>query len=140
MPEIIGSARSATTSLRNFPGKIPSGLALFLKNNEGVFIALNGTYVDNTLHTGSDQFFQISRKTTAEFDSKETPFGNFAFAGVQFSSNDVEVTLCRTFYCSKLSLPPFDACYKDFKSKIMELGWIIQIRPDIAFAAVIWIR
>jgi hypothetical protein len=93
-----------------------------------------GTYVDDSLSTGTDDFEEATRKTLSNFDSRQREFDDVTFAGVHIKRNEDSVTLSQGQYISKLSELSADCSFADFRSARARLAWACNTRPDACFA------
>ena len=109
-----------------------SDLSLFTKHVKGRLKGLAGTYVDDSILAGTTGFMQTTSKTAKRFDSKKKVLDNFVFAGIEVSTTEGMFQVHQRKQIEKLDLLPLDATHREFKSKLMSMGWITHTRPDIS--------
>lgn len=107
-------------------------LSLFFKHVNGKLAGLAGTYVDDSMLSGNAKFMDSTAATAKRFESKEKTLDNFVFAGLEVSTTDKGFCLHQRKQVAKLAALPATPSFKDFKSKLMSLGWITHTRPDIS--------
>lgn len=57
--------------------------ASYTKSQDGKFIGIYGSYVDDTLNVGSSEFEELTEKTLHRFESKPRVYDTFDFYGTQ---------------------------------------------------------
>ncbi|PXF39895.1 hypothetical protein BWQ96_10368 [Gracilariopsis chorda] len=107
-------------------------LPLFFKHINGQLAGLAGTYVDDSMLSGSDEFMKSTDVTSQRFEAKPKALDNFVFAGLEISTTDRGLCLHQRKQIGKLTMLPPDAPFSEFKSRLMSLGWITHTRPDIS--------
>ncbi|PXF39432.1 hypothetical protein BWQ96_10885 [Gracilariopsis chorda] len=63
-------------------------LPLFFKHINGQLAGLAGTYVDDSMLSGSDEFMKSTDVTSQRFEAKPKALDNFVFAGLEISTTD----------------------------------------------------
>lgn len=108
--------------------------AMYVKMKDNQLIGLSGTYVDDILRVGSEEFRMIASKTNNEFemdDDKELPC---TFTGFKLEKNeDGVLQLQQHDYLSQITVLPEDASFSDLASTRMKLAWLSHSRPDCLF-------
>ncbi|PXF40018.1 hypothetical protein BWQ96_10274 [Gracilariopsis chorda] len=107
-------------------------LSLFFKHISGQLAGLAGTYVDDSMLSGSDEFMKSTDVTSQRFEAKPKALDNFVFAGLEISTTDRGLCLHQRKQIGELTMLPPDAPFSEFKSRLMSLGWITHTRPDIS--------
>jgi len=67
---------------------IVGDLSIFFKDSSGKLSGLTGTYVDDTLHIGLDEFRRLSQQISERFESREEELDNFTFAGISVQTTN----------------------------------------------------
>ena len=95
---------------------------------------ISGTYVDDLLRAGTENFKQLSSKTNQRFDMKQpsTPPCDFSGFRLQFNIDNIMQT-SQISYMSKLEELESTATFSDFRSMRMKLAWLAHTRPDCLF-------
>lgn len=109
--------------------------ALFFKVIHGQVTGLIGSYVDDTISAGNNDFVELSKLTEHTFDSKQRKYDTFKFSGMEIESlpND-SFRIHQQTFAKKISKLPENCSFSDFRSKRQELAWLVHTRPDIACA------
>jgi Reverse transcriptase (RNA-dependent DNA polymerase) len=113
---------------------ISGDMSLFYKSISKRLQGLNGTYVDDSLLAGNDNFMKLSDKTMQLFESRDREMDNNKFAGVNIVTKSAGFETQQRDYIEKLSILPTEAPFSDFRSKRAQLAWITHTRPDICCA------
>lgn len=87
------------------------------------------TYVDYTMGAGNEGFNRLPQSIGESFDTKTAEFDKFSLAGVYFEQRNGEVVVSQV-----RKARPHDISFTDYKSVLMQLGWLTITRPDISFA------
>lgn len=95
-------------------------------------LGLSGTYVNDLLRCGMNDFFHICEETGRVFDSTPETRKRAKFAGISISQEDDGIYSDMQEYTEKLRLPELsDQTWKTFQSFRAKLAWLIYCRPDI---------
>lgn len=62
------------------------GISLFFKLIQGQLGGLSGTYVDDGIHAGNEDFLKECDKTQEKFKSRARELDNFTFSGIQLET------------------------------------------------------
>lgn len=109
-------------------------LSLFVRRVHGKITGLAGMYVDNSLHAGTYELLEETKKTEAKFKSRGMEMDRFTFAGIEVKTIAEGILLHQQDYATGLKLVPVDASFKLFRSARMQLQWMVHTRPDVACA------
>lgn len=104
----------------------------FYKNLGEELIGLCGTYVDDTLHAGTNEYLKLCEETEKRFKCKPRDYDNFQFSGMEINTKDKGIVIHQKNYLSNIQLIKLDAYYKQFRSTRAKLAWATNSRPDIA--------
>ena len=96
---------------------------------------LAGTYVDDTLFAGDDEFLVHTNKTSNKFDSKSRQFDHIRFAGVYIDHNKDGFLLHQSSYIDRIEELDLNANFEIIRSARAQLTWLVHTRPDICAAA-----
>lgn len=107
-------------------------LSTFFKYIRGRLAGIAGTYVDDCLMTGNDEFRKLTDKTLQRFDSRDRVVDNFTFAGIELETSDDGFLLHQGKQADKLRILPLEATFSQFKSAVMSLAWLCHTRPEIS--------
>lgn len=107
--------------------------ALYINKDKGKLIGLSGTYVDDIMRVGNDQFRKLSKKTNDMFEMAEDEEIPCRFTGFKLERDNGIINLQQSEYLSKLNLMPEDATFADFASMRMRLAWLSHNRPECLF-------
>lgn len=98
-----------------------------------------GTYVDDLLCSGTDEFIMRTKKLRRVIELKEPKESPFVFAGIRVEQGaGFNVTLDQREYINKLELLKKTATFDQFRSTRHKLAWIAGTRPDILAASNIY--
>lgn len=112
-----------------------SDKSLFFKLVQKKLQGLMGTYVDDSLLAGDDEFLKLSEKTIEKFESKEREFDNIRFAGVYIETLENGFRLHQKSYIERLQLLNSNASFEDLRRARAKLSWLIHTRPEVCVAA-----
>lgn len=106
-------------------------LSLFVKHVDSKLVGLTGTYVDDSLWGGNEDFMAFSDKSLKKFESREKEVDNTTFAGVRVKTTNDEFELTQEHYTKKLKILLLDCSFSDFRSLRHQLAWLTHTRPEI---------
>lgn len=114
------------------PFKIDPALYYILCN--GILQGLSGSYVDDLLRCGDDNFRKLSQRTNERFDMAEESILPTEFTGFVLDRDKAgNVFIDQNAYLKKLECLPQDASFSHFRSMRMRLAWLSSSRPDCLF-------
>ena len=94
-------------------------------------IGLNGTYVDDLLRAGTNEFRQLCQKTHRRFETKGDEELPQIFAGFNIARSEQSgYTVDQQFYYKRLEELSPEATFSDFASMRKKLAWLSHTRPD----------
>ena len=111
-----------------------SDAALFYKKLGTELMGLCSTYVDDTLHAGTDEYSDLCKKTETKFKCKNREYDNTQFAGLQIEKATNGFEVHQKQYIQKLNTLNYKSTYSDFRSTRAKLAWTTNTRPDISCA------
>ena len=106
--------------------------SFFFKKARGKLIGLMGTYVDDIISAGSDQFRKDTEVTASKFECKEREYDSFRFAGVYIQKLSEGHLIHQKSYIERLEFLDKNSSYANFRSARARLTWIQHTRPEIA--------
>lgn len=106
-------------------------LSLFTKTEIGSLTGITGSYVDDTLSTGTDGCQENNKLTQQKFESSARDFDNITFAGIQIERWEGVLKLSQPNYAKELSTIPNCSEFDSFSSLRHKLAWIGHTRPDV---------
>lgn len=109
--------------------------SLFFKAIQGELIGAIGVYVYDTIVIGNSNFEKESKLTADKFVSSAQQEDNFKFAGmeIEFHRNG-SFKIHQQSFAIKIDLLPENSTFNEYRSKLHELTWLTQTRPDVLFA------
>lgn len=111
--------------------------ALYVKDGGGDVDGLLGSYVDDMLLGGNEEFQRLTETTLARFESKPREWDNTEFLGVQVRTLTTprrHFTLSQPEYIKLVRIMPTDITYDDFVSVRASFAWLSHSRPDLCTA------
>lgn len=114
--------------------KMIGDMSAFYKHIRGRLAGLAGTYVDDCIMTGSEEFRNLTTKTLETFESRDRVMHNFTFAGIEVETMDDGFLLHQGKQATRIRILPIEATFSQFKSTVMSLAWLGHTRPDISCA------
>ena len=116
--------------------------SLYIKKSNGQLSGLLGSYVDDCLHGGDEEFQDLTEKTLQRFDSRPREWDNVEFLGVsiltRWTENDGINRRCfklgQPEHLSKVLKVPLDISFHRFRSVRASFGWLSHSRPDVCCA------
>lgn len=111
--------------------------ALYVKDGEDDVDGLLGSYVDDMLLGGNEEFQRLTEKTLTHFDSKPREWDNTEFLGVQVRTLTTpwrHFTLSQPEYIKLVRIMPTDITYDEFVSVRASFAWLAHSRPDLCAA------
>lgn len=109
-------------------------LSFFFKVVSGKLQGMIGTYVDDTLCAGTNDFHETSTATERKFESKERKYDSFTFVGIQVDRSEDEYLLHQKRYVNRITELSKDRTFAEFRSQRQALAWPSNTRPDICAA------
>lgn len=126
-----------TNHLRKNLEMVPtfSDPALFFHSIKGEVQGIIGSYVDDTISTGNDDFVESSKTIEKTFESKPREYQNFKFAGMEIETReDGPFRIHQEQFAKRIETVPWNCSFSSFRSKRQELAWLVHTRPDLACA------
>ena len=109
-------------------------ISLFFKVVLDKLCGLSGFFVDDGIHSGTEEFSEESRKIEQKFKATPRETNKFKFAGVQVDRDGDHAFIHQQEYSSHIKPLPTDATFIEFRSSRQKLMWLCNTRPDIACA------
>lgn len=81
----------------------------------------------------ASDFRTLSQLTQSKFKSKSLIQNQFTYAGVYFSVKSGSLTINQPRAALRLETISTACTFREFNSRLMELGWLVQTRPQIAY-------
>lgn len=108
--------------------------ALYCYMFDGALKGLSGSYIDDLLRAGDQDFRKVSKETNKCFEMTEdrklpSEFTDFVF-GIDRNGNFV---VDQNAYMRMLECIPTDATCAHFRAARMKLAWLANSRPDRLF-------
>lgn len=108
--------------------------ALYYLIENDVLIGMIGTYVDDILRCGDNNFKQKAQSTHETFEMDKDEFLPTEFTGFEIKKNSYgEVVISQDHYLKNIFTLTSDASFSDFRSMRMKLSWLSNSRPDCAY-------
>ncbi len=107
--------------------------ALYYYINNGKLKGLSGSYIDDIIRTGDEEFKQMSNKTNRKFEMAADEELPSEFTGFIIKRQNENIFISQSHYLQKLSILPKEASFSDFRSMRMRLAWLSNSRPDCLF-------
>ena len=109
--------------------------SLFYKRLAKRLIGVSGSYFDDIIPVGADEFRRDSSAVTNRaFDTKPSEDTPFVFTGLEATKNELSHSLGQKGYISRLKLLRPDSTFDEYRSMRTKLAWVVHSRPDIACA------
>lgn len=106
--------------------------SFFFKKARGKLLGLMGTYVDDTITSGSETFEKETELTSKKFECKKKEYDNFRFAGIYIRKLSEGYSIHQESYIKRLEYLDSKCTFKQFRSARARLTWIQNSRPEIA--------
>lgn len=110
--------------------------ALYVKHKRNKTIGICGSYVDNSLNAGCQEFEALTKATLAKFESKPKVYDSFDFYGCQIET--IAPRICKVsqrYYIQNLNPAPMCTSFGVFRRYRALFSWIGQTRPDLLYQA-----
>jgi len=108
--------------------------ALYVSTKDGIVNGFSGSYVDDMLRAGNDEFRSNCRKTHASFEMGEEEPIPGPFTGFYLDkADDGSLLQHQRSYLKNLETLPIDADFAAFRSMRMKLAWLAHTRADCMF-------
>jgi len=107
--------------------------SLYFSFRRGELIGINGSYVDDLLRAGTEEFKNDCQITHRFFETSGDDSPPFTFAGFTVNKTSTSLTIDQTFYLKKLECLESDSNFSDFRSMRMRIAWLANTRPDMQF-------
>lgn len=111
--------------------------ALYVKEGDGQTDGLLGSYVDDMLLGGNEDFQRLTESTLTRFDSKPREWDDTEFLGVRIRTllrPARHFTLSQPEYIKLVRTMPIDITYDTFVSTRAAFAWLGHSRPDLCAA------
>ena len=107
--------------------------SLYFSFRRGELIGMNGSYVDDLLRAGTQQFKELCQKTHNSFETSGDDNLPLTFAGLTVSNkHEGFLTTDQTFYLQKLKCIE-SSTFANFVSMPMRFAWLDYTRSDLQF-------
>jgi len=116
---------------------LSSDPALYMRKGVNGLVGLMGTFVDDCLLGGTDEFQTATKTTLRVFEAKPRQMDEMEFVGVQVKTSrrlPRTFTLDQTAYVASLTLLTTGASYERFTSVRAAVAWVGHTRPDLGCA------
>ena len=108
--------------------------ALYHLVPDGTLVGLSGSYVDDMIRCGTQEFRRHCLSTNNRFDMADDEILPCTFTGFRLSyDSHHSVQLDQHRYVKMLRPLPEDGTYRDLASLRMQLAWLSHSRPDLLF-------
>lgn len=108
--------------------------SFFVKVVSGKLQGMMGTYVDDTLCAGTNDFHETSTATERKFESKERKYDSFTLACIQVDRSGDEYLPHQEKYINRITELSKDCTFAEFRSRRQTLAWLTNTRPNICAA------
>lgn len=112
---------------------LDSDHSLYYKIIDGHIAGLSGTYVDDCIQTGTEDFDELTDKTATKYTVKAKEYGKGKIIGIEYEPVEDGIIVKQGGYIRKLKPLPEDCSFSDYRSKRAQIAWVQNTRPDIAF-------
>ncbi|MEM1283154.1 MAG: reverse transcriptase domain-containing protein [Chlamydiota bacterium] len=106
-------------------------MSMFFKLAHNKLCGLMGTFVDDSLLAGSEEFLGTTDLTLDRFESKKRELNNFRFAGIYLKTLEDGFYLNQRSYIDRLSPISLSSSFEQFRSTRAQLTWVVHTRPEI---------
>jgi len=116
---------------------LSSDPALYMRKGVNGLVGLMGTFDDDCLLGGTDEFQTATKTTLRVFKAKPRQMDEMECVGPQVKISQRlprPCTLDQTAYVALLTLLPTDASYERFTSVRTAVAWVGHTRPDLGCA------
>lgn len=107
-------------------------ISLFFRHIRGALSGISGTYVNDGIHSGDENFLKQCDKTQQKFTSRAREMDCFTFAGIEVETTASRIRLHQTKYAQSIKPLPMDCTFAHFRSCRQKLQWLTHTRPDIS--------
>lgn len=111
--------------------------AFYYKRKSGNLIGLCATYVDDSLHVGTEEYCKLCEETEKRFSCKSREWNNVQFAGIQIEKTEDDFIAHQISYITKLAPLSYKSRFADFRSLRAQLAWATNTRPDICYTTAV---
>lgn len=105
--------------------------SLYVKTGDDGPEGITGSYVDDCLHAGNEEFQKTTEVSLKKFDSKPRVYDNFDFFGTQIKTEQGNFFVGQEYYTRNMSSVPSNATFADFRRHRALFSWINNTRPDL---------
>lgn len=109
-----------------------SDYSFFFKTIRGKLLGLAGTFVDDIICAGSNEFEKDTMSTAKRFECKPKEYDTFRFAGVYIEKLSDGHLIHQKDYINRLQNISDDSTFPQFRSARARLAWIQYTRPEIS--------
>ena len=128
-----GPPQNLVVDLELEPTKVD--LSLYFSFRLAELVGINGTYVDDLVHTIDNEFRKKCAKTHQAFEKIGDNRPPFTFSGFNVSVTDNEsLSIDQNLYRKQLEYFYNSSTFSEFRSMRMKLAWLANTRPDLQFA------
>ena len=96
-------------------------------------VRINGSYVDDLLRAGMDEWQIPSDATLERFGTTANKQAPFTFAGMHVTESDIMHLIDQDFHWSKVEHIPSNNEFSKYASMRMKLAWLASTRSDVVF-------
>jgi hypothetical protein len=97
---------------------------------------ISGTCVDESLHTGTHNYLELTEKSQKKFLIRERQFDEFTFKGAHIQSHDDgSFSFCQKLHIETLAPLALTPSFMDFSSHRAKVSWICHTRPAVCYFA-----
>jgi hypothetical protein len=116
--------------------ELQSEPALYAKFKGDLLHGLTGIYVDDKISAGSDKYEAWTKRENA-YKTQPREFDQGSILGQQFSrdKNIGRLYLSQETYAQNLKPLLIGDVFTAYRSRRMEVAWLVHTRPDIAYEA-----
>lgn len=108
--------------------------ALYFLPEKDVLVGLIGTYEDDILRAGNQQFRRLTLQTNKTFDMEGNSPLSLEYMGFALATDqDMDVLIDQNHYNIHLECLPLEASLQNSRSMRMKLAWLSRSEPDCLF-------
>ena len=105
--------------------------SLYCQFEDDQLVGINGSYVDDLLRAGTDEWKNYSDATLERFETTGSQQAPSIFAGMHITESENMFHIDQDFYMSRIEQIPLNAKFSRFASMKMKLACLANTRTDI---------
>ena len=112
--------------------RLDSAFYIWIVN--GLLKGMSGSYVDDLMRAGDDDFKELAKKTASRFEMAKDEEPPCEFTGFHLDrADDGTLTMDQQAYVKTIRPLGMDASFSDLASVRMKLSWFTHTRPDCSY-------